>query len=110
MEAALTAQTPGLVSLYETFNELHGDERPLADPPEGAEPPRRRFWHRPRFAGFATLAVLAAVVALCATLSVELRPPTPSCLAGAPAAQGAASAAAAAQVRALDCDAYPTSK
>lgn len=109
MEAALTAQTPALVSLYETFNELHGDERPLAGPPEGAEPPRRRFWHRPKFAGYATLAVLAAVVALCATLSIELRPPTPSCLAGAPA-QGAASTPAVAQVRALECGAYPTSK
>jgi hypothetical protein len=109
MEAALTAQTPGLASLYDTFNELHGDGRPLAGPPEGAEPPRLPFWRRPKFAGFATLGVLAVIVALCATLSVELRPSTPSCL-GAASAPAAASTVAAAQVRALDCGEYPANK
>ena len=78
-------------------------------PPEGAEPLRVPFWRRPRFVGVATLAVLALVVALCATLSVELRPPTPSCLASA-SAPAAANAVAAAQVRAMDCGEYPANK
>jgi len=106
MEAALTAQTPALASLYQTFSELHWDGRPPAAAPHGAEPPRLRFWHRPRFAGVATLAVLALVVALCATLSVELHPSAPSCL-GAASAPAAANSMAAAQVRAMDCGEYP---
>jgi hypothetical protein len=111
MEAALTAQTPELASLYETFSELHGDGRPPADPPEGAEPRPVPFWRRPRFAGAATLAVIAAVVALCATLSVELRPPAPPCLAAASApATATAASAAAAQMRAMDCGEYPANR
>jgi hypothetical protein len=108
MEAALTAQTPGLAALYETFSLLHGDGPSSADPPDGAEPLPAPFWRRPRFAGVATLAVLALVVALCATLSVELRPPSPSCLDSASAP--AATTVAAAQVRAMDCGEYPASK
>jgi hypothetical protein len=100
MEAALTAQTPALARLYETFSLLHDDGAPLAEPPDGAEPLRPPLWRRPRFAGVATLTVLALVVALCATLSIELRPASPSCL----------SSVAAAQVRALDCSGYPASK
>ncbi len=106
MEAALTAQTPGLASLYETFSLLHGDGRPSADPPDGAEPLPVPFWRRPRFARAATLAVLAAVVALCATLSIELRPSAPPCLASA-SASATATTPAAAQVRAMDCGEYP---
>jgi ribose/xylose/arabinose/galactoside ABC-type transport system permease subunit len=108
MEAALTAQTPALAALYATFSLLH-DEQPSADPPAGAEPPALPLWRRPRFAGVATLAVLALIVALCATLSVELRPSGPSCLA-AGAAPAAATTAAAAQVRALDCGEYSPNK
>ena len=108
MEAALTAQSPGLAALYETFSLLHGDQQP-AEPPAGAEPLPLPFWRRPRFAGAATLAVLAVIVALCATLSVELRPSGPSCLA-AGAAPAAATTAAAAQVRALDCGEYSPNK
>jgi hypothetical protein len=108
MEAALTAQTPGLAALYETFGLLHDDEQPSADPPAGGEPLPLPFWRRPRFAGVATLAVLALVVALCATLSVELRPNAPSCLTGGSAPTG--TTVAAAQVRAMDCGGYPTSK
>jgi hypothetical protein len=107
MEAALTAQTPGLAALYETFSLLHGDGPLSADPPDGAEPLPAPFWRRPRFAGVATLAVLALVVALCATLSVELRPPSPSCL---DSASAPATTVAAAQVRAMDCGEYPASK
>jgi hypothetical protein len=108
-EAALTAQSPGLAALYETFSLLHGDQQPTADPPAGAEPLPRPFWRRPRFAGAATLAVLAVIVALCATLSVELRPSSPGCLA-AGSAPAAATTVAAAQVRAMDCGGYPASK
>jgi hypothetical protein len=108
MEAALTAQTPELASLYETFSLLHGDGQPPADPPDGAEPLPVPFWRRPRFAGVATLAVVAAVIALCATLSVELRPPAPPCLASASAtATATATTAAPAQARAMDCGEYP---
>ena len=109
MEAALTAQTPGLAALYETFALLHDGDQPSADPPVGAEPLPVRFWRRPRFAGVATLAVLAVVVALCATLSVELRPQAPSCLAGA-SVPAAANTVAAAQVHAMDCGEYPANK
>jgi hypothetical protein len=108
MEAALSAQTPGLVALYETFGLLHDDERPSSGSPVGAEPLPLPFWRRPRFAGVATLAVLALVVALCATLSVELRPNAPSCLAGG--SSPTAATVAAAQMRAMDCGEYPTSK
>jgi hypothetical protein len=106
MEAALTAQTPGLASLYETFSLLHGDGQPPADPPDGAEPLPVPFWRRPRFAGVATLAVVAAVIALCAALSVELRPPAQPCLASA-STSATATTAAAAQARATDCGEYP---
>jgi len=110
MEAALTAQSPGLAALYETFSLLHGDQQP-AEPPAGAEPLPLPFWRRPRFAGAATLAVLAVIVALCATLSVELRPSSPGCLAaGSAATTVSATAAAAAQVRAMDCGGYPPNK
>jgi hypothetical protein len=113
MEAALTAQSPGLAALYETFSLLHGDQQP-AEPPAGAEPLPLPFWRRPRFARAATLAVLAVIVALCATLSVELRPSSPGCPAAgsAPAAATTVSAttAAAAQVRAMDCGRYPPNK
>jgi hypothetical protein len=107
IEASLTAQTPRLAALYETFNQLH-DGYPSVDPPDGAEPPRTPLWRRPRFAGAATLAVLALVVALCATLSVELRPTAPSCLTSTSALTG--TTATAAQVRALECGGYPASK
>jgi hypothetical protein len=106
MEAALTAQTPGLAALYETFSLLHGDPQLSADPPDGAEPLPVPFWRRPRFGGVATLLVLAAVVALCATISIELRPQAPSCRAGA-SAPAAATTVAAAQARATDCGEYP---
>jgi hypothetical protein len=109
MEAALTAQTPALARLYETFSLLHEDGMPSAGPPQGAEPLPLPLWRRPRFAGAATLAVLALVVALCATLSVVLRPPSPSCLNSVSASAGASSVAAA-QVRAIDCAGYPASK
>jgi hypothetical protein len=109
MEAALTAQAPGLAALYETFSLLHGDQQPTAAPPAGAEPLPLPFWRRPRFAGAATLAVLAVIVALCATLSVELRPPSPGC-AAAGSAPAAATVTAAASVRAMDCGGYPASK
>ena len=109
MEAALTAQTPALARLYETFSLLHDEGQPSGEPPAGAEPLPLRFWRRPRFAGVATLAVLALVVALCATLSVVLRPPSQSCLTSA-SAPAAASTVSAAQVRALDCGGYPLSK
>lgn len=106
MEAALTAETPALARLYETFSLLHEDGRLSAEPPDGAEPLPLPLWRRPRFAGAATLAVLALVMALCATLSVALRPPTPSCLTSA-SAPAAATTVAAAQVRAMDCGGYP---
>jgi hypothetical protein len=105
MEASLTAQTPRLAALYETFNQLH-DGYTSAGPPNGAEPPRTPLWRRPRFAGAATLVVLALVVALCATLSVELRPPAPSCLTSG-SAPAAVSTTTAAQMRALECGGYP---
>jgi hypothetical protein len=107
--AALTAQTPGLAALYETFSLLQDDGPPSLDPPDGAEPLPMPFWQRPRFAGAATLAVLAIVVALCTALSIELRPHAPSCLANA-SAPAAATTVAAAQVRAMDCGEYPASK
>jgi hypothetical protein len=109
MEAALTAQTPGLASLYETFNRLNRGERPLAGPPGGAEPLPVPVWRRPRFAGIATLAALALLVALCVTLSAQFRPAVQSCLAAA-AAPAAAAAAASAPVRALACREYPVGK
>ena len=109
MEAALTAQTPALARLYETFSLLHDDGTPSGGPPQGAEPLPLPLWRRPKFAGAATLAVLALVVALCATLSVVLRPSSPSCVNSA-SASAAASGVTAAQLRAIDCGGYPASK
>jgi hypothetical protein len=104
LEAALTAQTPALASLYKSFNQLTGD----GHPPQGAEPLSAAVWRRPRFAGFATLAALAVIVALCVTLSAQLPPAAGRCLtSSAPAAVASApvasAPAAAAPVRALAC-------
>jgi ferric-dicitrate binding protein FerR (iron transport regulator) len=108
LEADLTAQTPALAALYETFGQLTQSDYPAAEAPVGAEPLPPPLWRRPRFAGAATLAVLAAVVALCAVLSLQLRPSATNCLG---AASGpAAATTVAAQVRAMECAEYPASK
>ena len=109
LEADLTAQTPALAALYETFSQLSESEYPAARTPDGAEPLPPPLWSRPRFAGAVTVAALAAVVALCAALSLVFGPPGRSCLT-AGFAPAAASAMAAAQLRAMDCGEYPANK
>jgi ferric-dicitrate binding protein FerR (iron transport regulator) len=108
LEADLTAHTPALAALYQTFGQLTEGDYPAAGAPAGAEPLPPPLWRRPRFAGAATLAVLAAMVALCAVLSLQLRPAA-NCLAAA-SGPAAATTVAAAQVRAMDCAEYPASK
>lgn len=102
IERALVADTPELSSKFVLFNRLT-----VGEPPAGVEqvPPAARS--RPRPAYLALLLALAAITALCVTLSVQLRPAARPCIvtAAAPTSVGAH-----APVRGGDCHAYATNK
>ncbi len=96
IERTLMADAPYLSSKFTMFNQLTDGERPA-----GAERVTQASWPRPTYV--AAILVLAAIVALCLTLSAQYHPVT--CPGTA-----AAGTSASAQVRDLPCRAYPTAK
>jgi Protein of unknown function (DUF3040) len=102
IERALVADTPELSSKFVLFNRLTAGE-----PPAGVEQVPRAARSRPRSAYLAVLLALAAITALCVTLSLQMRPAARPCVVTAAAP---ASAGAHAPVHGGDCHAYATNK
>jgi hypothetical protein len=98
IERALVADTPALSSKFFVFNQLTADEQPV-----GAEQVPVP-WSRPRPAYLAVLLALAAIAAICFTLSTQLH------AAARPCQLTTAGAAAHAPVRSGSCHAYATNK
>jgi hypothetical protein len=100
IERALMEETPALSTRFALFNHLTRGERPVGVeqvPAPGAPRLRRSY--------LVVLLALAAVAALCFTLTTQVRAPVPSCRTG-----GAAWVAASAPVRGLSCPAYANTK
>jgi hypothetical protein len=102
IERALAAEAPGLSSKFALFNQLTVGERPAG--PEQLPPPRRPAL-RPAY--LAVLLALAAVAALCVTLSLQLHPVVRTCAATATAA---VRTSARAPMQDVACHAYATNK
>jgi hypothetical protein len=100
IERALMAETPALSTRFALFNHLTRGERPVGVE-QVSDPARPRL----RRAQLAVLLALAAVAALCLTLTAQVRTSVRPCWAGA-----AAGAAASVPVRGLSCPAYATTK
>jgi hypothetical protein len=98
IERALTADMPVLASMFTMFNRLTAEERPAGV--ERVPPPA---WPRPRAVHLAVLLALAAIAALCLTLSIQLHSAARSC-------SGAAGMTTSAPVRSPTCHAYATTK
>ena len=100
IERALMADTPALSTRFALFNHLTRGERPVGvEQVPGLGEPRLRRAH------LAMLLALAAVAALCLTLSAHVGTPVRPC--GASAAAGVA---ASMPVRGLTCPAYANTK
>jgi Protein of unknown function (DUF3040) len=103
IERDLTANAPALTSKFAVFNHLTKGERPV-----GVEqvslPARSRV--RILYAA-ALLGALAAMVAMCVTLTTQLRPAARPCQVTAAGAVAAAAGSAHAPVRGAPCPAYP---
>jgi hypothetical protein len=99
IERALVADTPALSAKFALFNHLTAGELPASV--ELVSAPARS---RPRSAHLAVLLALAAVVALCLTLSAQLHP------AARPCAVTATAGAASSPVRGPGCPAYANTK
>ncbi|HEY1823984.1 MAG TPA: hypothetical protein VGG83_29090 [Trebonia sp.] len=102
IERALVADMPELSSKFVLFNRLTAGE-----PPAGVEQVPRAARSRPRPAYLGLLLALAAITALCVTLSLQMRPAARPCVVTAAAS---ASDGAHAPVRGGDCHAYATNK
>lgn len=100
IERGLVADAPTLSSKFAVFNQLTDGEQPV-----GAEQVPRRAWSWLRSARLTMVLILAAIVALCAALSTELRAMTHPC----PAAV-ATRTSTDHPVHDLLCRAYPTAK
>jgi hypothetical protein len=98
IERALTADMPVLASMFTMFNRLTAGEQPAGV--EWVPPPA---WRRPRAVHLAVLLALAAIAALCLTLSTQLHSAARSC-------SGAARMTTSAPVRSPTCHAYATTK
>ncbi len=103
LERRLAAEAPVLASMYAMFNHLAEGEGPIRREALPPAPPRRG---RPRPVHMAVLMALAAVVALCVTLSTQLHP------GGLPGCSPAADLAAAIPppVHSGSCASYATNK
>lgn len=99
IERALVADAPALSAKFALFNHVTRGERPV-----GLEQVSAPSWPRPQPA-LAVLLALAAVAALCLTLSAQIHPAVRPC-----AVTAAAGASAHAPVRGLDCHAYADTK
>ena len=97
IERALTADMPVLASMFTMFNRLTAGEQPASV--EWVPSPARR----PRGVHLAVLLALAAIAALCLTLSTQLHSAARSC-------SGAARMTTSAPVRSPTCHAYATTK
>jgi hypothetical protein len=100
IERALTTGTPALASMFTMFNQLTEGEAPAGV--ERVPPPG---WPRSRALHLAVLLTLAAIAALCVTLSTQLHSAAHSCPAAA-----VAGTTISAPVHGLTCHAYATSK
>jgi hypothetical protein len=98
IERALTADMPALASMFTMFNRLTVGEQPA-----GVEWVPSPAWRRPRAVHLAVLLALAAIAALCLTLSTQLHSAARSC-------SGAAGMTTSAPVRSPTCHAYATTK
>jgi hypothetical protein len=83
IDRALATETPRLASMFAMFNELAAEE------PVGAERLPSRAWPRLRLAHVAVLATLAAIVALCVTLSTQVHAVMRPCRVSAATSSGA---------------------
>jgi hypothetical protein len=99
IERALAADTPALASMFTMFSRLTEGERPA-----GLERVPPRAWPGPRAVHLAILLALAAVAALCLTLSTQLHSAARSCTGTA------AATSTSAPVRSVTCHAYATTK
>ena len=104
LDRSLAAEAPALASMYAMFNRLTKGEGPGGWERLTTGTPRRRS--RPNPAQLAMLMALAAIVALCVTLSTQLRPPADG---GCPPA-GNVVAAAQFPVQTGSCASYATNK
>jgi ferric-dicitrate binding protein FerR (iron transport regulator) len=100
LDRRLAAEAPALASMYAMFGRLTGGERPTGIEALTTDPPRRR---RPHPAHVAVVMALAAVIALCVTLSTQLHPGLRSCPAGM-------AVSAAAPAHTTSCSSYATNK
>jgi hypothetical protein len=98
IERALTADMPALASMFTMFNRLTAGEQP-----PGVEWVPSPAWRRPRAVHLAVLLALAAIAALCLTLSTQLHSAARSCT-------SAAGITTSAPVRSPTCHAYATTK
>lgn len=110
IERGLEGDSAALSAKFAVFNQLTDGEGPV-----GAERVPSA-WPQVRPLHVATLLVLAAIVALCVTLSVQLRPEARACRLASAAAATAATAATGpsstpyAQVHDQACPAYPAAR
>jgi hypothetical protein len=103
IERDLTASAPALSSKFAVFNHLTDGELPV-----GAEQVSSHGWPRLRvFYIVALFGALAAMVALGATLTTQIRPTARTCQVAAAGAVAAAAGSARTPVRGVPCPAYP---
>ena len=103
IERDLTTNAPALSSKFAVFNHLTRGERPV-----GVEQVSLPARPRLRIVYLAALlGALAAMVALCVTLTTQLRPTARTCQVAAAGTVAAAAGSARALVRGAPCPAYP---
>jgi hypothetical protein len=103
IERDLTANAPALSSKFAVFNHLTKGERPVgAEPVSSDGRPRLRILYLA-----ALLGALAAMVALCVTLTTQVRPTARPCQVAGAGAVAAAAGSTQTQVRGVACPAYP---
>jgi ferric-dicitrate binding protein FerR (iron transport regulator) len=105
IERNLAEDAPALKSMFAMFNQLSAGERPVTVERVPARAWSSPEWRRPP-AFVAVLLALAAIVALCLTLSTKVHTVVRPCAATAATAATAVAPPAGAQVRGLNCPAY----